>query len=62
MDNDRIKGAAKEIKGSIKEATGKITGNRETELEGKVEKATGTVQRNIGEAKDKVRDKLEKED
>lgn len=38
MDNDRIKGAAKEVKGSIKETAGKLTGNRETELEGRRKK------------------------
>ena len=56
MDNDRIKGAAKEVKGAIKETAGKLTGNRQTEIEGKAEKAVGKVQRNVGEAKDKVRD------
>ena len=51
MDNDRIKGAAKEVKGAIKETAGKLTGNRQTEIEGKAEKAVGKVQRNIGEAR-----------
>jgi hypothetical protein len=27
MDKDRIKGAAKQVKGSVKEAIGKVTGN-----------------------------------
>lgn len=60
MDNDRIKGAAKEVKGSIKETAGKLTGNRETELEGTAEKTVGKVQRNVGEAKDQARDLLNK--
>ena len=60
MDNDRIKGAAKEVKGSIKEAVGKVTGNRETEHEGIAEKVVGKVQRKIGEAKDDVREALDK--
>ena len=60
MDNDRIKGAAKEVKGAIKETAGKLTGNRQTEIEGKAEKAVGKVQRNIGEAKDQARDALDK--
>ena len=51
MDNDRIKGAAKEVKGAIKETAGKLTGNRQTEIEGKAEKAVGKVQRNVGEAR-----------
>lgn len=59
MDNDRIKGAGEEVKGTIKEAVGKVTGNRSTENEGKVEKALGKSQRKIGEAKDAARDAVE---
>ena len=32
MDKDHIKGAAKEASGSIKAATGKVTGDRKTEI------------------------------
>lgn len=56
MDKDRIAGKAKEVKGTIKEGVGKVTGNEETEAEGKVEKTTGKVQGKVGEAKDAVRD------
>ncbi len=56
MDKDRIKGAGKEAKGSIKETAGKMTGSTETEMKGKAEKAGGKVQRGFGEAKDTARD------
>lgn len=55
MDKDRIKGAAKEVSGSIKEAAGKISGNRETEAKGKVEKNLGTAQNAFGKVKDAIR-------
>lgn len=55
MDKDRIKGAAKEVSGSIKEAAGKITGDRETEAKGKVEKNVGTAQNAFGKIKDAIR-------
>jgi uncharacterized protein YjbJ (UPF0337 family) len=55
MDKNRIEGAAKEMKGTIKEATGKLTGNRKLEAEGKVEKAAGEVQSTVGKAKDAVK-------
>ena len=58
MDDDRIKGAAKEVKGTIKEAAGKVTGNQQTEAEGNIEKNVGKVQRAAGEAKDQARDLL----
>ncbi len=40
MDEDRIAGAAKQVKGTIKEAAGKVTGNTRTEVEGKTEDQT----------------------
>ncbi len=60
MDKDRIDGAAKQVKGSIKEAAGKVTGNAKTELEGKAEKAAGKVQGAVGQAKDDARNALKK--
>ncbi|RZA12281.1 MAG: CsbD family protein [Proteobacteria bacterium] len=56
MDKDRIKGAAEQVKGSIKEAVGKVTGNEELEIEGKADKLAGKTQAKVGEAKDTVRD------
>ena len=64
MDKNRIDGAAKEIKGSIKEAIGKVTGDKSEELAGAAEKTIGTVQRKGGEALDRAakaeRDAVEK--
>jgi uncharacterized protein YjbJ (UPF0337 family) len=54
MDNDRIKGAKREIKGAIKEAVGKVTGNDSKELAGNVEKNLRKVQRNSAEAFDAI--------
>jgi uncharacterized protein YjbJ (UPF0337 family) len=56
MDKDRIEGVAKQVKGSIKEAIGKVTGDTKTEAEGKAEKVAGKVQNAVGGAKDSLRD------
>jgi uncharacterized protein YjbJ (UPF0337 family) len=48
MDKDRIVGAAKQAKGSIKEAVGKLTGDTKTQAEGAAEKAEGKVQNAAG--------------
>ena len=56
MDKDRIKGAGEQVKGSIKEAIGKVTGDTETQAEGAGQKAAGKVQNTVGGAKDTVRD------
>lgn len=58
MDKDRVEGAAKEIKGSVKEGLGKMTGDTKTEAEGKADKAEGKVQNTIGGIKDKARENL----
>lgn len=57
MDKNRIEGTTKQVKGSVKEAIGKLTGDRETEAEGAAEKTVGKAQRKVGEVADKVRDK-----
>ena len=58
MDKDRVAGSAKEIKGGIKQAVGKVVGDAKLEAEGKAEKDEGKVQNAIGGLKDTVRDTL----
>jgi uncharacterized protein YjbJ (UPF0337 family) len=60
MDKDRVEGAGHEAKGGIKEAVGKVTGDKETQAEGTSEKAAGKVQNAVGGAKDAVRDWVKK--
>lgn len=56
VEDNRSKGAARQIKGSAKELAGKLTGNTSKEIAGKIEKNVGKAQRNIGEAADEARD------
>ncbi len=60
MDKDRIAGAAKQAKGAIKEAAGKLLGDSKLVAEGKSDKVEGKVQNAIGGLKDTVRDALKK--
>ena len=55
MNNDRIEGAAKEAKGSIKDATGKVLGDAKLQAEGKSDKLAGKVQNAVGGVKDAIR-------
>jgi uncharacterized protein YjbJ (UPF0337 family) len=59
MDKDRIKGAAKQGKGKMKEFVGKVTGDEKTKAEGKADKAEGKVQNTYGGLKDKAREALD---
>ena len=57
MDKDRVKGAAKQAKGSLKEMAGKVTGDAKLKSEGKADKVAGKVQNAVGGVKDKLRGK-----
>jgi uncharacterized protein YjbJ (UPF0337 family) len=60
MDKNRIVGPAKEVKGVVKEAIGKATGDARLQAEGRADKAEGKVQKAIGGAMDTMRDALKK--
>lgn len=55
MDKDRVEGIAKQVKGSVKEAAGKVVGDAKLEAEGKADKMAGKVQNAVGGAKDALR-------
>jgi uncharacterized protein YjbJ (UPF0337 family) len=57
MDKDRIKGAAEQAKGKVKEGAGKLTGDAKLEGEGKADKVKGKVQNTVGGIKDTLRGK-----
>jgi uncharacterized protein YjbJ (UPF0337 family) len=60
MDKNRIDGIAKQVKGSVKEAIGKVTGDTRIQAEGNAEKNVGKAQAKIGEVADKLRDSARK--
>jgi uncharacterized protein YjbJ (UPF0337 family) len=60
MDKDRIAGAAHEVKGSVKEAIGKVVGDAKLQTDGKAEKTAGKIQNAIGGVKDTLRDIVKK--
>ncbi len=54
MSEDRARGEWDQTKGVIKEKAGKITGDRSTEVSGKLDQAKGKLEKKIGKAKDKL--------
>ncbi len=60
MDQDRVIGSAKEAKGTVKEAVGKVLGDAKLQADGKADKAEGAVQNAVGSVKDSVREALKK--
>ena len=52
MDKEHIKGAADKAKGAVKDAAGKIMGDKKLQAEGKMDKAKGEAREALGDAKD----------
>lgn len=57
MDKDRIAGVAKQMKGHVKEAAGKATGDAKLKADGKADKTAGKIQNAVGGVKDALRGK-----
>lgn len=60
MDKDRVAGSAKQAKGAIKEAVGKVTGDAKLKADGKADKTAGKIQNAVGGVKDAARKALKK--
>ena len=58
MDKDRVKGAANQAKGAVKEGAGKLTGDQKLQAEGKADKVAGKAQSTVGGVKDTARESL----
>ena len=52
INEDQVKGKAKDIGGKIQEKVGEATGNRQTQREGVSKQVEGKVQEKAGDVKD----------
>ena len=57
MNNDRVAGSAKQIKGAVKEIIGNALGDSKLQAEGKSDKVEGKVQNAVGGLKDTLKGK-----
>lgn len=60
MNKNTVDGTLKQVKGSVKEALGKVTGNDRLEAEGATEKVEGKVQEGAGKAQQAAKDLADK--
>ncbi len=60
MNKDQKDGRVKEVKGTVKEVTGRVTGDSKLEIKGKAENAVGKTQSAYGDAKADVKKALKK--
>jgi len=55
INKDQVKGRVEEVKGAVKEATGKLVGNPTLEVKGNIEKNLGKAQVKVGEAREDLK-------
>ncbi len=60
MNRDQVKGATKEAAGKVQEKTGELIGSKEQQAKGMAKQVEGSVQKNVGDAKEVVKDKVNK--
>jgi uncharacterized protein YjbJ (UPF0337 family) len=58
MHKDEVEGTAKEVRGSVKDAIGKATGDKKLQADGAADKVEGKVQKTAGKVKEAARDAL----
>lgn len=58
MNKDQTQGRVEEVKGKIKEAVGKTTGNKELEQKGKAQNLGGKIQAGFGDLKSDIKKAL----
>jgi uncharacterized protein YjbJ (UPF0337 family) len=62
MNKDQLKGNLDNIKGRVKEAAGSISGDKETQAEGTVERVKGAAQEKLGDVKHAAARRIEKDE
>jgi uncharacterized protein YjbJ (UPF0337 family) len=56
MNKDQVKGRIREVKGTVKEAAGKLVGNETLHAKGTVQKILGKAQAKFGDVKQDMKD------
>ena len=60
MNKDQVKGRVKEAAGEVQEQAGKLVGSEEQQAKGHAREFEGKVQKNVGDAKESVKDGIDK--
>ena len=58
MSQNRVEGAGRKAAGAMKEAAGKVTGDRKLQAKGTAEKMVGSAQNKLGKVQDKAKSSL----
>jgi uncharacterized protein YjbJ (UPF0337 family) len=55
MNQHQVGGRGRQVRGHVKEAIGRATGDRQLEGDGKIDRGIGKVQKKVGDAAAKMR-------
>jgi uncharacterized protein YjbJ (UPF0337 family) len=50
INNDQIEGRIEEVKGTVKEATGKLLGDKSLEVKGNIQENLGDIKQNVNDS------------
>jgi uncharacterized protein YjbJ (UPF0337 family) len=56
MNQDRVAGTARNVAGQVEEGFGRVTGDAQSQIEGRIKQATGAAQDLYGQARDAAGD------
>ncbi len=60
MNRDQVKGATKEAVGKVQKKAGELFNSKEQQAKGLAKQVQGNVQKNVGNAKEALKDKIDK--
>ena len=60
MNKDQVKGSVKEVAGKVQSKAGELVGNKEHQAKGLLKEAAGKTQKSVGNAKEVVKDAVNK--
>lgn len=60
MNSDQIMGATKDAAGKIQQKTGELIGSKEQQAKGLAKQVEGTIQKRVGDAKEVLKDQIDK--
>ncbi|CAN5385025.1 hypothetical protein BH10PSE16_BH10PSE16_35220 [soil metagenome] len=60
MNTDQVKGALKETAGKVQTKTGELIDSPEQETKGMIKQVEGKTQKNVGDAKEVLKDAVDK--
>lgn len=55
MSDEQTKGTVSDVKGTVKEGVGRLTGDKDVEAEGTAQKTQGEAQKKLGDVQDTLR-------